>query len=50
MPCVKPIDKEAIIKAAKETKFIVTVEENNIVGGLGGAVCEVVCNECQLKL
>lgn len=50
MPCVKPIDKEAIIKAAKETKFIVTVEENNIVGGLGGAVCEVVCNECPTKV
>jgi transketolase len=41
MPCVKPIDKEAIIKAAKETGAIITVEENNIIGGLGGAVAEV---------
>ncbi|WP_342048358.1 transketolase family protein [Bacillus sp. OTU530] len=41
MPCVKPIDKEAIIKAAKETGAIITVEEGNIIGGLGGAVAEV---------
>ena len=42
MPTVKPIDKEIIIKAAKETKGIVTAEEHNIYGGLGGAVAEVV--------
>jgi transketolase len=39
---VKPIDKESIIAAAKETRYIVTVEEHNVLGGLGGAVCEVV--------
>lgn len=41
MHTIKPIDKEAIIKASKETKAIVTAEENNILGGLGGAVAEV---------
>ena len=38
---IKPIDKKAIIKAAKETGGIVTVEEHQILGGLGGAVAEV---------
>ena len=42
---IKPIDKEAVIKAAKDTKKILTVEDHSIIGGLGGAVCEVVC-EC----
>ncbi|OGV45304.1 MAG: hypothetical protein A2017_08870 [Lentisphaerae bacterium GWF2_44_16] len=41
MHTVKPIDKEAIIKAAKETGAIVTLEEHNIMGGLGSAVGEV---------
>lgn len=43
---IKPIDREIIIKAAKETKAIVTCEEHNIIGGLGSAVAEVVCEEC----
>lgn len=38
---LKPIDKDIILKAAKETKGIITVEEHNIVGGLGSAVAEV---------
>ncbi len=38
---IKPIDKEIIIKAAKETGAIVTAEEHQIIGGLGGAVSEV---------
>lgn len=42
MHTIKPIDKECIIKAAEETGAIVTVEEHNIIGGLGSAVCEVV--------
>jgi len=41
MPCVKPIDEDAILAAASTAKRIVTVEENNIIGGLGGAVAEV---------
>lgn len=39
---IKPIDKELIIKAAKETKGIVTAEEHSIIGGLGATVSQVV--------
>ena len=42
---IKPLDKEIIAKAAKETGAIVTCEEHYIMGGLGSAVCEAVC-EC----
>ncbi len=41
MATIKPIDRDAIVQAAKETKAIVTAEEHNIVGGLGSAVAEV---------
>ena len=40
---IKPIDKEIIVKAARETGAIVTAEEHNIYGGLGSAVAEVLC-------
>lgn len=43
---IKPIDRDIIIKAAKETGRIVTVEEHSIIGGLGSAVCDVVCEAC----
>lgn len=43
---IKPIDRELIIKAAKETKGIVTAEEHSIIGGLGAMVSQVVCSEC----
>ena len=38
---IKPIDEELLVAAAKETGKVVTVEEHSIIGGLGGAVCEV---------
>ena len=41
MHTIKPLDTDAIQKAATETEGIVTIEENNILGGLGGAVAEV---------
>ena len=41
---VKPIDKDAILRAAKETPLIVTLEEHTVVGGLGGAVAEVLAD------
>ena len=47
---IKPIDRELIIKAAQETGRIVTVEEHNVIGGLGDAVCEVVSAECPVKV
>ena len=42
---IKPIDRDIIVKAAKETGRIVTVEEHNVIGGLGDAVCSVLCEE-----
>ena len=45
MSSVKPIDREAIVKAARETKGIVTAEEALVAGGLGGAVAEVLALE-----
>ena len=45
MHTIKPIDREAIVKAAKETGRIVTVEEHNLSGGLGSAVAEVLADE-----
>jgi transketolase len=51
MPTIKPIDEAAIIAAARETGGIVTVEEHNILGGLGEAVAGVVCEHhpCQVR-
>ncbi len=46
MATIKPIDREIIIDAAKKTGAIVTAEEHNVIGGLGSAVSEVVCEEC----
>ena len=45
MHTIKPIDKDIIIKAAKETGRIITVEEHNVIGGLGEAVTSAVCEE-----
>jgi transketolase len=44
MPTIKPIDREAIVEAASRTRVIVTVEEHNVIGGLGGAVAEVLAD------
>jgi len=43
---VKPLDRELILKAAKETGRIITVEEHNVIGGLGDAVCGLLSEEC----
>ena len=42
---IKPIDKEMIVKCAKETKKIITIEDHNVIGGLGSSVCEVLADE-----
>lgn len=47
---IKPIDRELIIQCAKETKQIVTVEDHNIIGGLGSAVCEVLSENYPVKV
>lgn len=46
MHTIKPLDKDIIIKCAKETKNIVTIEDHSIIGGLGSAVCEVIAENC----
>ncbi len=45
MHTIKPIDRELLAKAARETGLIVTIEEHNVMGGLGGAVAEAVAEE-----
>lgn len=50
MHTIKPLDVEAIIKAAKETRGIVTAEEHGIIGGLGSAVAEVLSTTCPVKM
>lgn len=47
---IKPIDREIVIKAAKECGQIITVEEHNVIGGLADAVCEVTSGECPVKV
>jgi transketolase len=42
---IKPIDRELVVQAAKDTGKILTVEDHNVVGGLGDAVAEVLCAE-----
>lgn len=42
---IKPLDREVIVKSAKKTGKVVTAEEHSIIGGLGGAVCEALCEE-----
>ena len=50
MHTIKPIDKDIIVKCAKETKKIITIEDHNIIGGLGSAVCEVLSEEYPCKV
>ena len=50
MHTIKPLDEEAVLRAAKEIGKIVTVEEHSIVGGLGSAVAEVLAEQCPAKL
>lgn len=50
MYCVKPLDKEAIVKAAKGAKAVITVEEHAPYGGLGSMVSQVVSGECPRKV
>ena len=48
--CVKPLDEEAVIAAAKETGAVVTVEEGTVVGGLGSAVASVLVENCPVPM
>lgn len=50
MYCVKPLDKEAIVKAAKKVKAVITIEEHSPFGGLGSMVSQIVASECPKKV
>ena len=49
MHTIKPLDEEAIVKAAMETKSIITAEEHSVIGGLGAAVASVVTRRCSVR-
>ena len=45
MHTIKPLDEDLVVEAAKETGKVVTVEEHSVIGGLGSAVCDVLCEK-----
>ena len=47
---IKPIDKDIIVEAAKQTGLVLTVEEHSVIGGLGEAVCDVLCENYPTKV
>ena len=47
---IKPIDRGILVKAARETGKIVTIEEHSVIGGLGGAVCEAITEDCPVPV
>ena len=50
MHTIKPIDRETILKCAKETKKLISIEDHNVIGGLGSAISEVLTEEYPCKL
>ncbi|MGX4600151.1 transketolase family protein [Faecalimicrobium sp. JNUCC 81] len=50
MPTIKPIDEKILVKAAKETKCLITFEEHSIIGGLGDRVCSVTSLKSPVKV
>ena len=47
---IKPIDDEMIVKCAKETKKLISIEEHSVIGGLGTAISEILTEKCPTKL
>lgn len=47
---IKPIDIDGVVASAKKTKKVITVEEHNTIGGLGSAICEVLSENCPVKV
>ena len=47
---IKPLDEELVIKSAKKTGKVVTVEEHSVIGGLGSAVCDALCAACPVPV
>lgn len=50
MHTLKPMDEDAVVRAARETKGIVTVEEHTVIGGLGAAVAQICCEKAPAKV
>ena len=50
MPVVKPLDKETVVNSAKKTNRVITIENHSIIGGLGGAIAEVLSEEYPTKI
>jgi transketolase len=50
VPVIKPIDQDAIVKTAKKTGLIVTVENHSVIGGLGSAMCETVTEKAPCRV
>ena len=50
MPTIKPLDRLTVLEAAKNTGAIMTIEDHTVLGGLGSAVAEVVCQECPVPM
>lgn len=50
MFCLKPIDKDIIIKSAKETKHLISIEDHSVIGGLGSIIADVLAEEIPTKL
>ena len=50
MYCLKPLDREAVLKAARNSKCIVTVEEHSVYGGLGSMVSQVTAEDCPVRV
>jgi transketolase len=50
MWCIKPIDRELIIKCANETNKLISIEDHSVYGGLGDAISDVLIEECPKKL
>lgn len=46
---IKPIDEELVVASATKTKKVVTVEEHSVIGGLGSAVAEVLCEKAPTR-
>lgn len=50
MHTIKPLDEDLLIRKARETGAVLTAEEHNIIGGLGGAVCELLSEKCPVPV
>lgn len=46
MATIKPLDGDLIVASARKTGRVVTVEEHSVIGGLGSAVCDLLCETC----